>query len=601
MNLHRLLKLIVLFIFSTLNLFAQNKSDTLNLIWENTLNPDSVRFKALADYYILNNQVQPEASLNMLEYYYQLARKKNNIKELYNVANDRGGIYRLLNQLDTSMFYYKEAEQLAAQLNEPALKAVIIGNIGNIYANKNDYKTALTYFSDAYKLFKSINDKRGTSRMLTGIGSVYLYIQNYELAIQYYQQALKTEEGNKNNERNLGVIYLNIGWTNYELKRYKEAIPFYKKAIKNLQINNDKFFLSSGYSTIAKIYLELNQLSKAAEYADRNMTLCNELHLPDYISDGQIILAQIEFKKGNIGTAKQKAEAVLQALDKNASKEIKTDLYDLLYRIYQAEKNPQKSLEMFQKYSVYKDSIQLERNKLTLVRDVIKNEFDDLLIKSEEEKVALEGKQQKKIIVMLLFSIIAIACTAFYYKGTIKKDRKKRDKLLQEIENLKRNHFNNTTINSPNVAVQQMAVNPNKWIEKEEIKHQADDANNSNINKDKEKQNTIDVTEQELYKQTEKIEAIDVNELAINTNEFELIREKIERTIDRKLNATDWNVLNILLKEPEVSNKDIAEKAFMSVDGIGSSLRRMYLYFDIKETKYKKIALIMEAIKASKV
>ena len=76
-------------------------------------------------------------------------------------------------------------------------------------------------------------------------------------------------------------------------------------------------------------------------------------------------------------------------------------------------------------------------------------------------------------------------------------------------------------------------------------------------------------------------------------------REKIELAINKKLNDTDWNVLNILLKEPDISNKELAEKAFMSVDGIGSSLRRMYLYFDIKESKYKKIALITAAIKAS--
>ena len=76
-------------------------------------------------------------------------------------------------------------------------------------------------------------------------------------------------------------------------------------------------------------------------------------------------------------------------------------------------------------------------------------------------------------------------------------------------------------------------------------------------------------------------------------------REKIELAINKKLNDTDWNVLNILLKEPDISNKELAEKAFMSVDGIGSSLRRMYLYFDIKESKYKKISLITEAIKAS--
>ncbi len=86
--------LIIVFLFSTINIVAQNKSIDLKSVWENTKNSDSIRFKALADYYILNNQAQPDVALNVLAYYYQLAKEKNNTKELYNVANDRGGIYR---------------------------------------------------------------------------------------------------------------------------------------------------------------------------------------------------------------------------------------------------------------------------------------------------------------------------------------------------------------------------------------------------------------------------------------------------------------------------------------------------------------------------
>ena len=80
---------------------------------------------------------------------------------------------------------------------------------------------------------------------------------------------------------------------------------------------------------------------------------------------------------------------------------------------------------------------------------------------------------------------------------------------------------------------------------------------------------------------------------------FRLDREKIEAAIDRKINETDWNVLNILLDDPVISNKDIAAKAFLSVDGIGSSLRRMYEFLEIKESKYKKISLLLEAVKIS--
>lgn len=43
---------------------------------------------------MINNQAQPDSTLKMLDYYYDLAKEKNNSKELYNVANDSGGINR---------------------------------------------------------------------------------------------------------------------------------------------------------------------------------------------------------------------------------------------------------------------------------------------------------------------------------------------------------------------------------------------------------------------------------------------------------------------------------------------------------------------------
>jgi tetratricopeptide (TPR) repeat protein len=528
------LKLVVVIIFSTSNFVAQNNAADLKAVWENTKNPDSTRFNALAEYYKLNNQVQPDTTIKVLEYYYKLAKEKNNTKELYNVANDRGGVYRLKGELDLSMRYYKEAQKLAIKLNDPALKAIVFGNLGNVYANQKDYKQALQYFTNSYTISKKIKDKNGESRMLSSIGNVYLYIQNYDLALTYYQKALTTIKNVDVPPRSIAVIYLNIGWTNYELKNYKESKIYYDKALKILEVTNDKFFLVSGYSTLARVHLELNEFKQATDYAEKSLTLSKELNVSEFITLSQIIFAQIEVKKGNSEAARKKGESILIGLDKNTSLESKLNLYDVLYKCYQAENNPEKSLEMYQKYTLYKDSIQLEKNKITLIREVIKSEFVDLLqknkLESEREKAKLESIQLKRTYIIIIGSIILITLIVFYFNRNLKRDRKKRDELLHQIEKLKSNEVNN---------------------------------------------------------------------LVVNSNEFQLVRDKIEKSITRKLNDTDWNVLNILLQEPDISNKEIAEKAFMSVDGIGSSLRRMYLYFDIKESKYKKISLITEAIKAS--
>jgi hypothetical protein len=94
-----------------------------------------------------------------------------------------------------------------------------------------------------------------------------------------------------------------------------------------------------------------------------------------------------------------------------------------------------------------------------------------------------------------------------------------------------------------------------------------------------------------LKKQTGKVVGMEKN--------GDLNKEKLEKAIDKKINETDWNVLNILLEDPVISNKDLADRVYMSVDGIGSSLRRMYEYFDIPSSKYMKIALLLKAIKMS--
>ena len=104
---------------------------------------------------------------------------------------------------------------------------------------------------------------------------------------------------------------------------------------------------------------------------------------------------------------------------------------------------------------------------------------------------------------------------------------------------------------------------------------------------------------EQLLAQIEELRTSRGGQVLVDSKGFELDRERIEASLKRALNETDWNVLNILLKDPTSTNTQIAENACLSVDGIGSSLRRMYIYFSVQETKYKKIALLHEAMNLS--
>lgn len=95
-----------------------------------------------------------------------------------------------------------------------------------------------------------------------------------------------------------------------------------------------------------------------------------------------------------------------------------------------------------------------------------------------------------------------------------------------------------------------------------------------------------------LLREIAGLKAAQTRNMAISMPSLEDQRSAIEAAIERPLNETDWKVLNILIAEPTMTNQALADQAFLSIDGIGSSLRRMYEYFDVRETKYKKIALV---------
>jgi predicted HTH transcriptional regulator len=85
-----------------------------------------------------------------------------------------------------------------------------------------------------------------------------------------------------------------------------------------------------------------------------------------------------------------------------------------------------------------------------------------------------------------------------------------------------------------------------------------------------------------------------------NLEKIELNKDEIEKKTNTKLNQTDWKILNILSETPTITNKLLAEKLYLSVPGIRSSLSKMYAVFNIDPGyRDKRLLLIIEATKLS--
>ncbi len=104
----------------------------------------------------------------------------------------------------------------------------------------------------------------------------------------------------------------------------------------------------------------------------------------------------------------------------------------------------------------------------------------------------------------------------------------------------------------------------------------------------------------DLFREIEELkEKMLSNQITIGNDEVKpnlLSRDKVSAAIDGKLNDTDWKILNLLITDPFMSNRDIAESVSLSMDGAGSSLRKMYSLFELQDEKNKKVALVRKSI-----
>ena len=529
----------LLLVFLTLNsqYLYSNQADTLRLIWENEELTDSLRFAALDEFHDLFSLVMPDSTLSVLDYYHELAISKGADRQVYRSAVRKGNILRLQDRIEEARTHYYEALIIAKKMNNARLEAIIIGNFGNLHLDQGEYFESIKRYNDAKKIFSTEDDKLGEARMLNGIGAINSRIGNNDIALVHYEKALNIykELDTKNisyHILNSTTILMNIGLLYTKDNLLIKAEASFLEALKILKPYNYKIYILGCYNTLARIYLEINQIENSLLFANKSFDIAKELDTQSGILESKILLATINYQLNKDKSIEQLAN-IFESVSANGSLEMKREVSELLYIGYKAQNRLDLSLKMYELSNLYNDSIQKNTDSYSIARENVKNEYEKILFESqlenEKEKNILKLNQIKKIAFIIFISIILILLLIYFIVLNNKKSNRKRDALLEEIKFLKEN----------------------------------------------------------------KVNAI------LDSNKFELSKQKIDSYLNRVLNETDWKVLLLLLDNPMVLNKEIAEKSNMSIDGIGSSLRRMYEYFEINETKYKKVALIHKAVNIS--
>lgn len=121
-------------------------------------------------YYQVENY--PEAIKNY-NYGYNYAVKNDFLWEQRYTANNLGVSYRELKKLDSSLYYYRIAKQVATQMQDTIALALAAGNIGEILYKKKNYGQAVYLLEEDVRLSSQYKNWGSAANALVLLGKIY--------------------------------------------------------------------------------------------------------------------------------------------------------------------------------------------------------------------------------------------------------------------------------------------------------------------------------------------------------------------------------------------------------------------------------------------
>ena len=515
--------------------------DSLLQVWSDDLRPIEDRFSTFDRMYSQFFEQYPAAMLRELEELRLKAEEFDRPFILYEAFIRKGGLLAYQGKNTEALRAYDEAERVAESLGDELRLGTVASNRGNSYAMSGQYLKATEQFTLALDHFRLV-DSSEVPRM----SEVTRSQQNVRMA--------------------LGNVFVYID--DYDLGK-----SYYDAVWAELDAKNDERF--RGLLAMNRAWCEhkLGNLERSAELYDLSLELFEEVNSGFYLAAAYANLAHLQMDLEKYSEAEKSARQGLLLHRKLGSTKDAIEC-QLLIATVESKTDAKSALRMA-------ESMQ---DELLLVADnKMKSDFYELLYQTNRQlgnlEAALEMHEIYQVFsdsVQVLKNRNLVLRKAYereveYKLQTVEmKGRQERSELrIQQLQTVLWMILGFIVVVSFLVAV---------------YLHER-------------KKNLV--RREELLAQIEGLRASQRQQLLVNEQSFEFDRSQLESSIGRALNDTDWKVLSILLNDPSITNAQIAEKAFKSVDGIGSSLRRMYGYFEVKETKYKKIALLHTAMRLS--
>jgi tetratricopeptide (TPR) repeat protein len=472
-----------------------------------------------------------------------LSKQSGNLKYQSKYYACQGFISYHRGKQNQSLQFFKKSEITAQKANSPKDEAIALYNMASQYIDLSKYDSAYLTCNACISLLVSVSD---TSKLMTAqtmMGEIAIKQGNLseakKILYQTYYQAtkLKYHKVVADAATQLGLIYIDY------LNLYDSAISYFNRAAESYHKVDIHTAASSAYHNLGICYIQMNRPYAAYDNLIRALNYWRaKIELSGFELDTriQIVIALSQMK--DFAKATNQLDSIKSLIGKITplSLERKKNYQLALYHFHKEQNNYKDALESYIKYSNYEDSVENQKAQQALIKLKAENQYK--LEKTEKEHLQLKLKTTR--ISVYLFASISILLCLFLY-------------LL-----------------SRNYRLKSFKTESEKALLYQKVKLY----HSKNENAQNQEHGHIFVID--FYNPDVKI--------------------MLEKYWKIKLNSTDLSILSNINSNINITNKDLADAANVSTDGLRSALKKMYKAANIDAaSENKKMALLIASFEIS--
>ncbi len=384
--------------------------------------------------------------IESLERYVEHYESLNEKRAALLVRQKLGSVLRNKSDFYTAVEVHSKCIADAEEIKDTLQLIIALNNQGTNFRRIGDLEQASTNHYRALELCDhTMNDtsfvaRKNRVRTLNGLGNVMLSLGNDEVAEEMFRRALKGEKELRSTTGQ-AINYANIGAIKERSGEMDSARIYYNMSMEKNHECNNLIGISLCYQNIG----ELDEAAGKYNEARDNYLKSYEIGLQTkdiwHWLNPCTALTALSLKEGKIDEAERyNNEALSSAIRINAKGRL-SYLYSLQAKIYEERGDFEKALESTKTSIAYKDSSDIEENRIHTQNLRVNYEINKRIKDVEEaEAKALHEKEMRDM--TLWGSIIAIFLVLLAVVASVRAavERKKRNILLEKT-NRERQEF----------------------------------------------------------------------------------------------------------------------------------------------------------------